>query len=767
MDKPNFLIKPFGRGSLSTVLVSILLAATILPGVAFCQGEETGDDEVMQRVVQYLLRVGTDQYDRGYYDQAEKTFLMAQGYEEYLTAAERSEVEMRLKRARAAVLGRARALQDMQTAQGLIAQGGTAEAKAYLEKIKDSEFLTDKERRRVAELLVAPQAVPPRVEVGGRAPSTNGPIDEAPGGLAKVDGGLDALKQRVAELYFESLKAYQAGEFQKAREGFLEVMNSGLIRETMEKSIRGYLARIDSALQAEGPDATRPLAGDEPPKVTSPRVTVSPLIDSRVARAPADTGAGASEAERLRIERLFERSVQLYYDGQLEAARDGFAIVARSGSYRPAPGRRAEDYLVTIDKLLAERSLQPVVQERVEPVVGSVRLPDVPVPVASEGGYIDEINLRRNIIRSHVEALVGEALEEAPKYAGVGEFDKATEIVDRAKFEVQRNQLHLGDALFKQYSSQLQRMEEQISESKDAAAQQASARKRQEAIEAQRQLRVQTEADRLKRIAELMENARAYQKQQRYEAALGQLANLLALDPQNDEALALKSTLEDTVYFRKQLEIEKEASKQRADTLMGADASGIPYADEITYPKDWREIIAKPTRQPDAPIALDPQNIAVYKQLETVVDLSMLTPTMPASDAFEELRRAVQPPLKIVVLWKDLLDNAEIEPTTPIDMDGLAEVQVGTALEKLLEALAGGYAELGYVVEDGVITVATLESLPRQLETRVYDVTDLLGEPANYQGMGMMGMMGMMGGGMMGGMGGYGMGGMGGMGGYG
>ncbi|UCF00373.1 MAG: type II and III secretion system protein, partial [Planctomycetota bacterium] len=38
----------------------------------------------------------------------------------------------------------------------------------------------------------------------------------------------------------------------------------------------------------------------------------------------------------------------------------------------------------------------------------------------------------------------------------------------------------------------------------------------------------------------------------------------------------------------------------------------------------------------------------------------------------------------------------------------------------------------GYVVENGVITIATLEALPSPLVTLVYDVTDLLGRPADY-----------------------------------
>jgi hypothetical protein len=35
-------------------------------------------------------------------------------------------------------------------------------------------------------------------------------------------------------------------------------------------------------------------------------------------------------------------------------------------------------------------------------------------------------------------------------------------------------------------------------------------------------------------------------------------------------------------------------------------------------------------------------------------------------------------------------------------------------------------------VEKGVITIATKDSLPVKMKTRIYDVTDLVGAPANY-----------------------------------
>jgi len=99
---------------------------------------------------------------------------------------------------------------------------------------------------------------------------------------------------------------------------------------------------------------------------------------------------------------------------------------------------------------------------------------------------------------------------------------------------------------------------------------------------------------------------------------------------------------------------------------------------------------------------------------------------MPFAAAIDRIRNCVEPPLQIAVLWRDLYDNADIDRTTPINMDEISGVSIGTALELLLASVSGRYDQLGYVIEDGVITIATVESLPKRLKARVYDIADLL-----------------------------------------
>lgn len=129
---------------------------------------------------------------------------------------------------------------------------------------------------------------------------------------------------------------------------------------------------------------------------------------------------------------------------------------------------------------------------------------------------------------------------------------------------------------------------------------------------------------------------------------------------------------------------------------------------------------------------------------------ALFTPQMPFSEAMDILRNSTTPPLNIVVLWKEIGENAGVYRETPIGIDGVPGLRAGQYLELLLLSLSGSAsAKLGYRVKDGVITVGTTDSLrPPRKVTRVYDISDLVAEPARYP-FSLMGFGGAYGGSMM------------------
>jgi hypothetical protein len=174
-------------------------------------------------------------------------------------------------------------------------------------------------------------------------------------------------------------------------------------------------------------------------------------------------------------------------------------------------------------------------------------------------------------------------------------------------------------------------------------------------------------------------------------------------------------------------------------------------------------------------------NRVVLEQLAQVVDLSDLTEETTLHEAIEMLANSVEPQLPITVLWKDLRETAFIEPTTQIEITIPRPVSLRMGLKLVLQGACAGplSGEVDYVLEDGAVKVATVDTMSLDYSCELFDVQDLSSAPPEYPLMGrygggplvdyyrggiggpMMGAMDMggggMGGAMMGGMGAGGM----------
>jgi len=230
------------------------------------------------------------------------------------------------------------------------------------------------------------------------------------------------------------------------------------------------------------------------------------------------------------------------------------------------------------------------------------------------------------------------------------------------------------------------------------------------------------------RAAELLARARTAEKEQRFYAALGLVETVLAADASDEDALAMKKRLDKTIDLRARALYESNGERFRTlrsdeqdDESQQQDVSDTkkPHGNVNTYNNRLRH--RWPVRDTE-----------VGEQLEQMrADLSALSPETTFGDAIEQLKSSGgDEPLNIVVMWKDLEENAGIDETTPIEMDPISGVSLATALELLLASVSGPDAELGCTVKGGVIRIATKESLAEQMETVVYDATDVLNTSA-------------------------------------
>jgi hypothetical protein len=225
-------------------VVSILLLITTTFDTA--QSQENGAvnrEEAFRRIVQSYVQAGKGESDKGYYAQALKTFVMAQGYQEYLTATGRQQLHAHLEKTKAAVAQRKLALEKFQATDQLIRDNQLIEAKTSLESLRKNEYLTKDEQVQIAAVLeqIELQATMDKSSAQITADKPEKTNEE----IAKTDEQKKQENLKIADLYRSSMKYYRAGQFEKARDGFVKVAASGLIPPRMKKTIDGYLAVIN------------------------------------------------------------------------------------------------------------------------------------------------------------------------------------------------------------------------------------------------------------------------------------------------------------------------------------------------------------------------------------------------------------------------------------------------------------------------------------------------------------------------------------------
>jgi hypothetical protein len=238
LDRTGFSNRFFGTKLLPVCICTFILLLTMPPvsgsGVDQYHPDETGKHKILRGIAGNWIQVGLEQHQRAFFGQAEKSFLQAQLYQQYLTNAEAEKLNSLLEGTRTAVLERGQDLGHIKTADKLIGQGQPIKAKAHLEKVKGSRLLTGPEQKQVLERLKG------------------------------IDNQLDSRQEAIAALYERSVALYNTAvpvvpgipsggrltALEQARKGFLEVAASGLSKAPPSKTAEDYLVKIDDILRS-------------------------------------------------------------------------------------------------------------------------------------------------------------------------------------------------------------------------------------------------------------------------------------------------------------------------------------------------------------------------------------------------------------------------------------------------------------------------------------------------------------------------------------
>ncbi len=185
------------------------------------------DSEVKIRVIRSVaenwLAVANKQFERGFYRACQQSLFRAKDYEKYLTDLQVQNLYGLMKKTTAILAEKIRVQEVMVSAEELFTEGHLQEAHQQLKTVIDSEMITAAERGRIDAMLTE---------------------------IAQQLANQKKLQRiaEFAEIYVRSVEFYEAGELEKAREGFLEVAKSGLEANGDGLPAEDYLLKIDSML---------------------------------------------------------------------------------------------------------------------------------------------------------------------------------------------------------------------------------------------------------------------------------------------------------------------------------------------------------------------------------------------------------------------------------------------------------------------------------------------------------------------------------------
>jgi tetratricopeptide (TPR) repeat protein len=256
---------------IGSVVVLILLAGGSTARAAEAKPEQQEQEKarVLREAAQNWISVGAAQYKRGFFAEAEKSFTIASGYQEYLTVPEQKGLNVFFEKAHKAGLEREIVMGHIRMARDLVRQGQPIKARAHFEKVRNSEYLTEQERKQIGEEL------------------------------KNIDGHFDKQKAEIMALYNRSVEYYRAGELEKARDGFLEVAKYGLLVTSKGQSAEDYLIEIDSVLterlRKSLPAEAPPVPELPVPDIKKPQEDVCDVMQGEPNAGPGEEIAAVAE----------------------------------------------------------------------------------------------------------------------------------------------------------------------------------------------------------------------------------------------------------------------------------------------------------------------------------------------------------------------------------------------------------------------------------------------------------------------------------------
>jgi general secretion pathway protein D len=196
---------------------------------------------------------------------------------------------------------------------------------------------------------------------------------------------------------------------------------------------------------------------------------------------------------------------------------------------------------------------------------------------------------------------------------------------------------------------------------------------------------------------------------------------ILVIDPKNEYARGVRPLVEDRALFFEQRRYREQFDRQLTKQLNESEERRIPYNDILRYPENWPELSDLRDQTNARERGELTEDTLTAKQLDQPLP-EVKFDNVAFSDVIDFFRDVTG--ANIFVNWR-ALEGAGIDKSAQVSTR-LRNVKFSKALTTILDDVGGGTVKLSYTVDEGVITISTVEDLAKNTVTRVYDIRDLI-----------------------------------------
>ena len=333
---------------------------------------------------------------------------------------------------------------------------------------------------------------------------------------------------------------------------------------------------------------------------------------------------------------------------------------------------------------------------------------------------VDDMRAKDDLLWQRAVARMQQAVQQAVDAVAAKRFDDARLLAESAVQIIEANRAYAQPpSKYETARAVALDLRKRVAEEYDLWSREQAEQQRIAIAEQIERRRQSQERQRREKVEQLFNTARQLQKEQRFSEAAEAMRQVLILEPANAKASFWLDTYEDFWSLYDQKDVDREIQRQTQHVLQQADEARIPWSHDVLYPKNWLEIISRPTRKQVGTIG--PDEDFELNRILSAVQPEVNFEEQPFDQVVSFLTDLNQ--MNIAVDWEDLANNG-IDRDKPITIR-LKDVSLRTVLNEVLSQ-AGGDVPLNYAVGEGLLRVATKAKLDREKHILVYDIRDLI-----------------------------------------